>query len=299
MAKKKKDDSSRTCCLCHKTFNKANFYKTNSTIYTNNGYMPVCKECFYELFLRYIEEYDGNTKKAMKRLCMAFDIYFDEKIFFSSDSLDHEVIVGNYMKRMNLSQCKGKTFDDTLDAGFDFNEMADKEIVDEIQYTEELDSNQIAKKDIKKWGEGFEPNDYKILNAHYDYLVNANPNYDSNQEIFINELCYTKMLKDKAASKGDVDDYRKLSETYRKSFQQAGLKTIEETASAEDFSIAVNVRTIEEYTPAEFYRDKALYKDFDGIGDYIDRFLLRPLRNLQHGTKERDKEFYVKEDGDS
>ena len=31
--------------------------------------------------------------------------------------------------------------------------------------------------------------------------------------------------------------------------------------------------------------------------DYIKRFLLRPLRNLQYGTTDRDTEFYVK-DGD-
>ena len=36
---------------------------------------------------------------------------------------------------------------------------------------------------------------------------------------------------------------------------------------------------------------KTLYKDFDGIGDYFKRYVLRPLRNLQLGTTERDKEF--------
>lgn len=298
---KAQDASSRTCCRCHKTFSKANFYKTNSLIYTNNGYMPVCKECLAELFNYYIDKYDRNTKRAMERICMAFDIYFDEKLFFTCDSLDTEVILGNYMKRLNMVQYKGKTFEDTLEAGFTFTDLAMKFVIDdnEVDEGEEpIDTEAIRKKDITKWGEGYDAKDYKVLNDHYGYLVNANPNYDSNQELFIKELCYTNMLKNKAAVNRDVDDYRKLSEIYRKSFQQAGLKTVEDSASAEDFSMGVNIKTIEQYTPAEYYKDKRLYEDFDELGDYFERFVLRPLRNLQRGTTDRDYEYYVKEEGD-
>lgn len=48
---------------------------------------------------------------------------------------------------------------------------------------------------------------------------------------------------------------------------------------------------IERYTPAEFYQDKSLYKDADGIGSYASRFIFRPLKNLLTGSKEIDKEF--------
>ena len=58
----------------------------------------------------------------------------------------------------------------------------------------------------------------------------------------------------------------------------------------------MSIDTIERYTPAEFYKNQDLYKDFDGIGDYIKRFLLRPLKNLQFGSKEKDFEFYVKDE---
>ena len=64
----------------------------------------------------------------------------------------------------------------------------------------------------------------------------------------------------------------------------------------EDFTIGVNAETIEKYTPAEYYKNRSLYKDHDNIGDYIERFLLRPLRNLMRGTKDRDAEFFVKDE---
>lgn len=107
------------------------------------------------------------------------------------------------------------------------------------------------------------------------------------------------MQQMKAVREGEIDNYNKLTESYRKSFQQAGLKTVKETNINEDFLIGVNAETIEKYTPAEYYKNKKLFADNDGIGGYIERFLLRPLRNLMHGTKDRDYEFYVKEEGDT
>ena len=107
------------------------------------------------------------------------------------------------------------------------------------------------------------------------------------------------MQQMKAVREGRVDDYNKLTETYRKSFTTAGLKTVREANIDEEFTIGVNAETIEKYTPAEYYKNKQLYKDHDDLGEYLDRFLLRPLRNLMHGTKDRDYEFFVKDEGDS
>ena len=51
------------------------------------------------------------------------------------------------------------------------------------------------------------------------------------------------------------------------------------------------IREIEEVCPAEYYKDKKLYADFDHLKEYIERFMTRPLRNLLTGSKELDKEF--------
>ena len=51
------------------------------------------------------------------------------------------------------------------------------------------------------------------------------------------------------------------------------------------------IRDIEEFCPAEYYKDKKLYADFDHLKEYIERFMTRPLRNLLTGSKELDKEF--------
>ena len=130
------------------------------------------------------------------------------------------------------------------------------------------------------------------------FLKQANPNCDSNQEIFIDDLCYIKMQMMKAIREDRPDDYSRLSEQYRKSFEKAGLKTTRDTTETESFTVGVNIETIEKYTPAEYYKNLSLHKDHDNIGEYIERFMLRPLRNLMYGTVDRDHEFYVKEEED-
>ena len=296
-------DSKCNCCLCGEPLVYSKYYKSNSEFY-KDGHLPICKECFGRKFRNYVTEY-GSNKIAMKRMCMAFDIYFNEKLFDKCNT-DDSTVLGNYFRMLNMSQNKGKTFDTTISEGFNlFDEK--KSLAKEVKILSNSNTNNnknsdnelISPVDIEKWGFGFEPIDYDILNNHEKLLINSNPEADSNASIFINDLCYIKMQQMKAVRDGRVDDYSKLTTQYIKTFTQAGLKTVKDTNVAEDFTIGINAETIEKYTPAEYYRNKNLYKDHDNIGDYISRFLFRPLRNLMQGTKDRDIEFYVKDDGDT
>lgn len=291
------------CCACGQSLANSKFYKSYSKFYID-GRLPICKDCFSSKFGEYYAEYH-SSKKAMQRMCMAFDIYFDEDLFDNCDVND-DTVVGNYFRKLNMSQYRNKTFDNTISGtdeidllSGDRKQVKDSRVAVLDEYGNEKDSaGEIKQDDIDKWGVGFDPTDYEILNSHYRLLTSANPQSDSNREIFIVDLCYTKMQQMKAARDGRVDDYNKLTESYRKSFTQAGLKTVRDTSELEDFSIGVNAETIEKYTPAEYYKNKSLFRDYDNLGEYITRFLLRPLKNLQFGTKDRDEEFYVKDEND-
>lgn len=299
MSKKNVEQNSYLCCQCGEKFNSlSQFFKTYSGLYSGTGYLPICKECLTRLFNSYNEKY-GDEKKAIQRICMAFDLYYDDSIFDTCKN-EKEFLIGNYIKRLNMVQYKGKTFDTTLDRGLYFDgTIKKKRIKEESTNKNGEETIEISPEDIEMWGDGFDSADYGVLNSHYKLLKNANPNGDSNQEIFIVDLCFTKMQQMKAVKEGRVDDFNKLTDSYRKSFKEAGLKTVKDTNVNEEFSIGVNAETIEKYTPAEYYKGKELYRDYDGIGDYISRFLLRPLKNLMNGTKDRDYEFYVKDEDEA
>lgn len=289
------------CCSCGEPKNSTHFYKSNSEFYSE-GALPICKECFSRKFGQYAAEYHSN-KKAMQRMCMAFDIYFNEDLFDKCDTND-DTVVGKYFRQLNMNQNKGKTFDTTIENG-DFSLSGDRKqpkekrvaVVDQYGNEQESESKKINPKDIEKWGVGYDLIDYEILNAHYKFLKNANPNCDSNQELFINNLCFIYMKEMKSLRIDDTKAFTDLSTLYIKTFKEAGLKTVRDNSETKDFVAGVTIATIEKYTPAEFYKDQKLYKDFDGIGEIIKRFFTRPLKNLQFGTNEQDDEYSI-QDGD-
>lgn len=232
---------------------------------------------------------------AIKRLCMIYDLYYTDSIVDSCYKNKSTFPIGDYMKKLNLAAYKGKTFENSLREGF-FFDMKEPSTVPSDKKVEPVST--IPESVKARWGTGLSDEDYKALEEHYRYIKKANPDCDSNQEIFIMDLCQTKMQQISAMKSGRTDDYIKLTESYRKTFAQAGLKTAREATNEDEFSFGITAQMIEQYSPAEYYKNKERHKDFDGLGDYISRFFTRPLKNLMFSTSERDTEYYVKDEED-
>lgn len=282
------------CCQCGENLPPTQFFKSYSSLFAGLGHLPICKSCLIREYKKYKIEYKGSDQRAMQRICMAFDIYFDPSLFDTCNGND-DTRLGIYMRKINLGQYKGRTFDTTMAEGFFFT--GEKEKIDMVKKVES-EETPIDPHLIQKWGEGLSQIDYTILEEHYKYLKSANPNCDSNQEIFIIDLCYTKMQQMRAVRSNSVDDFNKLTESYRRTFTQAGLKTVQDANANSEDCWGVWQERIAQYTPEEYYKNKKLYRDFDGIGEYFERFVLRPLRNLMYGTQDRDPEFCVNDCGD-
>ena len=93
-----------------------------------------------------------------------------------------------------------------------------------------------------------------------------------------------------------------MSKAY-KDFINAATTELEDRKQKKEVPVVLEpfgmfIKDIEKYTPAEFYKDKLLYNDHDGIGSYASRFIFRPLKNLLTGSKELDKEFNLSDKED-
>lgn len=321
MAKVSNIQTGYSCCQCGGNFDSENdFYRSASVLYGGRGRAIICKECMGNVLNFFIDKY-GDARKAFRRVCMAYDMYYSDSLFDKCVT-DGEFSLGNYMKKMNLGNFKKKTFDDSINEGFEFDGKPESEVEAEVrsriegEIREEIKSEFEQKyrnvqpaaepepeeeadpRDIERWGAGLTNDDYTTLNSHYNFLKKANPSIDSTQEIFIKDLCVFKMMQSRGIRESDTDTIIKMSEQYRKTFDKAGLKTVRDSSEAESFEFGAAIEMIEKYTPAEYYKNKSLYRDMDGLQNYFERFVLRPLRNLQHGTSDRDPEFYVKDEGD-
>lgn len=292
-----------TCCCCGKRYDiyKNNFSKAQSELYVaREYYLPVCKTCVDNLYEHYKDVYGGDERKAIRRICMAFDIYYNEKILEACTTVKKsQPLIQAYISKSNLAPYRrGRdrvTYDTTLDEERDEREEAIQEAMKEAE--EEQPQIRITNTVYNRWGVGaFETQEYRILENHYQMLHKNNPNIDNNQEIFVKTLCHLNLMMMQAMKDKDYDTYAKINDQYSKTFTKAGLKTVEEKDDSNNSTLGVTLALISQTTPEEFYKDKHLYEDYDSIGEYFDRFVKRPMENLMTGTDIRDKEFYVPDD---
>ena len=281
------------CSCCGKGFNsqKNNFQKTNSPLFqSNEGFLPWCKSCTDSYVNILVGFQSQNEEQAIEHFCQQVDWVYDiEPLKCAREISSDRSRISHYAAKKNLNVGNRKTYFDTLKYNY---EQKLGEVVTSREQVKS-DSYNVSASAVDRWGIGFTEIDYKNLDEHYRMLKKNNPNADNNQEIFIKDLCNINMLKIHALQRGDSKEYATLVEQYAKTFKQAGLRTIEEKDNSIDECLGVTLATIAQYTPEEYYKDKSLYKDFDGIGDYFERFVKRPLRNLMMGTNERDREYYV------
>lgn len=279
------------CCTCGKKYTKqsGNFSYSQSPLYKgNNSFLPICNNCLENLVEQYTELL-GSQNEAIKRVCLHWDIYFSDSILNSTKKIDvNRSRIKCYVKNCNLFQNAGKTFDTYLK---EINEG----IIQNVEQIDEMKADGqtgITKAMFERWGQ-VSTEDIIALEDHYKMLKKQNPNCDNNQEIFIKDLCYTKLLQLKSFKDGNSGDFEKYTKLYRDTFKQAGLKTVQEDDGSSEKPLGVNASIISQYTPEEFYKGKQLYKDFDGLGEYFERHILRPLINLEYNDNKRDPEYNV------
>lgn len=286
------------CSCCGKGYNtlKTNFQKSNSPLFqANDGYLPWCKECTDRYFNKLIALYSGNEEHAIGHFCQQADWVYDiEPLKAAREISSDRSRISHYSAKKNLNVGDRKTYIDSIKYAYETKQY---EVIKSKEQVKSDDFS-ISASAIDRWGVGFTEIDYKTLDDHYRMLKKNNPNCDSNQEIFIKSLCNINMLMARALRDGDSDKYVKLTDQYAKTFKNAGLKTVEEKDASNDETFCMTLGFISDYTPEEFYKDKELYKDFDGLGEYIDRHITRPMRNLFGGTNIRDKEYFVPETDD-
>lgn len=283
------------CSCCGKGFNslKNNFQKTNSPLYqANDGYLPWCKSCT-DLYMNILVGfYSQNEEHAIEHFCQQVDWVYDiEPLKCAREISSDRSRISSYAAKKNLNVGNRKTYFDTLKYNY---EQKQHEVITSREQAKSEDSI-ITASAVDRWGVGFTEQDYKNLDEHYRMLKKVNPNIDSNQEIFVKDLCNIHMLKIHALQNGDSKEYATLVEQYAKTFKQAGLRTVEEKDSSNDETFCMTLGFISDYTPEEFYQDKELYADWDKIGEYMERHILRPMMNLETGSDVRDKEFFVPE----
>lgn len=283
------------CTRCGKVHSSQlkNFSKTRSPMWAaNNGYLTVCVKCVDELYEGYLKQL-GTVSAAVYRMCMKFDLYYSDLTMNAVTSATGKFknAFSAYLSKSNLTQVTFNSFDDTL-------EQQTQTLVLSKSDLEEAEINGIKVKKVSydRWGDGFEPAEYNDLDAHYRLLTGSVQDWGSAWPV-IRSLCILDVLQKRALKAKDDKKFIDLASEYKKTYKEAGFKITQNTTDMEDQPLGVMAMVVEKICPAEYYKDKTLFSDFDKIGEYFERFIVRPFRNLLTGSADLDQEYSVIDDG--
>ena len=275
------------CFYCGKEYVDTNYYKSYSRFFSNIGKVPYCKQCIEKLYQQYYEEYTNEgcltpEKNAVKRLCMAFDIYYSEDAFNSAvnNAKKREMNIspmGAYMKMIQLSQYKGKSYDNTVSDSEKEKFVAS--VSDSIS-----DSRKVDEETIRFFGSGFSDEDYEYLKREYDdWTARHECNTKAQEEVF-KRICFKQLEILKATRKGE--DTKNLDATFQNLLDTARLQPKQNAgeATADNQTLGTLIDKWENERPLPEIDEEL--RDVDKIGLYINIFFkghLAKMMGLKNG----------------
>lgn len=259
------------------------FHKTSKKDIFKDGVIPICKDCSNKFI---IDKGGEISREKFKELLKIYDLPFitDD---FNKIPRDSKDIFGDYIRGKNRTSIYN--YDCSHHLGTRINaptlNVEDKGIVDA-----NMDDLRFV------WGDWFEDKDLLWLEQTFINLKkDAKTSDSSTDDMQLREICHKQLDIRQLRKNGQSTD--KSQETLLKMLDSAKLtaKSNKDNKDEVISPLGVRIQEMEKKTPCEVFEDRKLFKDYDGILEYIKRFILRPLINFITSSKEFDKEFNVEE----
>lgn len=213
------------CPNCGKEYVETNYYNSISILFSKTKKIPYCKQCIKKFYDHFVERYTNEgcedpEKKAVRRICMAFDINFNAKAYEECvrDAKTRKIDISPfsaYMKRAQLLPHKNRTYDDTIsdEEAYSFT----------INTTDALSEGRtVDEKTVKFFGEGFTDQDYEFLQEQYsDWTTRHECETKAQEEVF-KRICFKQLEILKATRCGE--DTKNLDDTFNKLLETAKLQ---------------------------------------------------------------------------
>ena len=286
------------CFCCGNEYVETNYYKSFGNFYNNIGKIPYCKQCVEKFYQYYFDKYTNEgylnaEEKAVKRVCMAMDIYYSQVAYNSSvnNAKKSQINISPmsaYMKVIQLRQYQNKSYDNTI-----IEDEADN--ISMSIPTEMSDSRKVDEATMRFFGAGFSDDDYEFLKEQYDDWVTRHECQTKAQEEVFKRICFKQLEILKATRRGE--DTKNLDDTFQKLLDTAKLQPKQNSgdtvSDAQTFGTLIdkweNTRPLPEI-------DEEL-KDVDKIGLYINIFFkghLAKMMGLKNGLSNLYNNFMKK-----
>ncbi len=285
------------CCACghkYETQNR-NFSMSQSPFFHgNNKYLPICVKCV-DNFTNQYEEILNTQDEAVKRMCLHWDIYYNDSLIESSKKVAaNQSRMRSLIKQCNMIQHQGKTYDTHLKEAADKAGTGVIESKEDIKRLEKEENIKISKKSIKMWGFGHSPQDIEFLDEAFADWKDRTIVEGKGRESLVKQLCVLELQQSKALIEERFDLYNKIIDTYQRTLDRANLtpKITDANDKADEKPIGVMFEMFENEEPAPEPLD--CWKDVDGIRKLILVYFIGHLCSML-GLKNRYARMYEEE----
>lgn len=267
-------------CINHgRMLPMGDFYDSKHKFHPNKV-MPYCKDCCNEMFKYYLKNYK-TLQSALYFTCAHMGVPFIKKVY---EAFEQEInsyknpqqYFGIYLRLMNTYGTKDEKekWDDFAYTDVDYKDM---NTVQEAEKALEIQESELK----AMWGYDKSLDELAYLEQRFE-IYTKNKELEPYQEGLYKNLCCADLMVFQGE---DIEQGMKIQ---RQCAKDLGLDQFDKQQykSIGEEILENHIALIENEEPAEYYRDKKLYKDFRGIHAGWIQTMMRPMINLITGSKE-------------
>ncbi|MED1863241.1 hypothetical protein P4V41_07215 [Fictibacillus nanhaiensis] len=277
------------CACCGNLKSPGDFYYSSSPFHKLTGKLHACKQCIWD---QVGDNYNdlGLVKTTLRRLDKPFILHLWQSSISEAEKANKNIFK-IYMKNLGLRQNRDLTWEESETPS---EKVVDLKEDDSYQTTSNSPSTNDELK--KKWGSSnLSGDDIEYLENFYKEYSH---NYATDTPVQINlyrNIAKVHLQAEKELSSGNIKVFKDLMELSSKLHNDGNIKPIQSTGANDDKGLSAYglwIKTIENDEPCEFFENKPIYQDYDKFQEYIDKWFVRPFKNIFNISKD----FNVKDD---
>ena len=151
----------------------------------------------------------------------------------------------------------------------------------------------------KRWGKNFSEEDYEFLEEEYSAWSEDRKTLTAPDRTLLEEICHLKLqIKRTRNPDNPADDLvKQLQGLVKSANEQLKVNKNQEEDGVDTLSGIIKI--IETEDPADYYKNKSLYADFDyDLKEYHDKHVTRPIINFATGQRDFDFEMNSEKEQD-
>lgn len=291
-----KRPTTSVCVSCQREYPIDKFYpRIVDDKFSPDGVIPYCSDCCEEIVRENLTKVN-SLESAMWLTCAKLDVPFIRKVFEKVEEQKSKYQQKSGKKDSEYTLFKyyydylwgSKSMGTAIDVWIDFsNTDVSMGEISSLKKSEEALNREIEKLELD-WGVQGDIEDYKFLVYNFDKYTKDVGEMTPQQEDLYRDLCLARLEKRKIEEKKLDGDLTKVQNRILNLMHKLNLDRFEDNQPktlSEEF-LFDKIRMVEQTMPADFYKDKNLYKDMTKKRKLMTDLVYRPLANTLIGSRD-------------